>query len=1593
MPRFRHPWLVVAWVACPAVLALPAPATAQPPPPPREVQADENTPVIQLPTDGRLKRKLDAAHDYLAEQAWGEAARLLQSLLDAERDSFVAGKDPNGKPSVTTVSVRAEAGRLLATMPPKGREQYEQLYGKAAAALVKEAQDKKDPALLAQTVRRFLYTRAGALALRLLASHHLAAGNLALAANSFAVLLERQEPKEWTAETLYEATLAFRRAGDRAHAAVTWKQLQGKAEGGKLRIGDRTQTLAEWEADLDGSPPPAAGNDKDWPVYRGGPGRSNEGSGDKPFMVKDWAYPTIKEEDTRHLVDSAVKMAEGRGLPVLPAFSPVAADGKVIYRDYWGLHLRDLHTGKIIWESDSRYSIDRLLSEDGGSKQQYVTTWAQMYLQMARPGVLFENSVVGTLSTDASRVYAVEDLYLPPPNLGMPWNGPVVMPNQFQHTYGVLRDAVFANTLNAYSLHTGKLVWEDAAATAAGERGQPDKEKAQPDNPSPGLRPFIPDVKPPKKEKENRDERIPEEGYFLGPPLPLDGKLYVLKQLNQELRLVCLEPKRGELQWTQPLATLQTKLSQDVNRRTWAAHLAYGEGILVCPTNAGMLLGVDLLSHSVAWAHPYRENGQAPVPNPVHPMIRRGMMMPVGNNLPEWKVTAPVVQDGRVVFTAPDGSSVRCLNLRDGSLVWKANRTDDDLYLGGVARGKVLIVGKRECRALTIADGSKAWQTTTGLPSGQGVFGGSFYYLPLKEGRNREPEVCALDIDTGRDVAHARSRQKELPGNLVLCDGKVISQTVDEVAAFPQLRVKIGQMNARIARNPQDPVGLAERAELRLDNGDLAGAITDLRAALKNDPPPQTRAKARAQLYDTLTEFLRDHFDAAEPYLKDYEELCKVEVAPDASPEERQQAAEEQQRRRGNYLGLVARGREAQGQLTEALQGYLDFAEQGSKKELVSILDEKAVRAPADVWAHGRISAMLARANPEQQRALTEEIARKWQAVREDKDIARLRTFVRLFGSAGATGRGARLLLAERLGKDRYLPEAERELLILRRQSDDPVMAARATETLARLMARHGLMPDAAHYYRVLGREFPRVVVRDGKTGADLLNDLATDKRFLPYVQEPDPASGRVRKVHLQTENGMFQPGQVLFGFEAEGNVLPFFRRYRVGLDPNLHNFRLVDRETNEVAWQAPLTRTQFFNFAGQQGQQPGGQAPRYTFETVGHVIVLPVGHMVCGIDPVGRQVLWEQSLLGRPGTTPGGNISTHQDPKDGSVQILFQDGFIMRLGQCGPAAPSYVCLQTRDGLLALDPLTGQTLWTRNDVRARAHLFGDDQYVYLVEMSAEGNPVGTRAFRASDGVTARDVPEFTAAYQNRQRLDGRRVLASETQEQKLLVRLYDIPTGKDVWKKECPAGTLVVHCEEPHLGALLEPDGTLTALDLRTAREVLKAHVAPKDFAQALGVSLVRDETQYYLLINGPRDSNVNPWGPISNFQPGTGYRCLPVNGKVYAFDAGTGKVSWSTLELPQQMLVLEQFRELPVLLFTTRINRMANGRFGGMAVNGAALTVLNKRTGKYLADEQNLNAQQFHTFHADLSAGKIELVGYNLKVTLTLEPAKAPGR
>jgi outer membrane protein assembly factor BamB len=1582
---------------------------------------------LTLPTDPKKKRKLEAVRDYIKSEDWETVAKEVQDLLDMSSDVFVQMpvKQPDGKEVDTLVGIRVAANRLLAGLPRDkpgaGLDVYNQMHKVTAKTLLTQAITDGDRQKFADVAQRFLWTEAGAEAAERLATILLDRGDFMAAAQAFDRLIQRDGLEKLDPLTLYKAAIAFNRGNskeDKENRDKVWKQIHAKAPEG-LTIGGQTVALEDAQKYLERIRGGVNVSIKDWPMVGGNPSRNGQGVGDRAFMTARWRY-SLFGSDTGQVKrwingddGSAVRSLERKGEAVVPAFTPVTAtvtgtDGKektlLIYRDYDGVSAVALKTGKREWISRSPWSLEGMVKD--GQKGPTLSTWVQQFIQHSKPDVLIENSTVGTMSSDGNRVYLIDDLQVPPfffqqPN--NPWGG---MPQPGTGVNNFVKAGVESNKLQAFSIGSGKLYWELGGAKATEDDGR-------------GLKHDF------------------KDSHFLGAPLCLGGKLYFLNEQKELIRLVCLDtgklpakdPQAKDIDeavvWVQPLGTAKEKLLSDYARRINATHIAYGEGTLVCPTNAGVVLGVDLLTHSLLWAHTYAD-APPPQPQPDPYGGMRGGIRPIQPqpNAPiatDWKASPPIIADGKVVFTAPDGPEMRCLNLRNGAQVWGLKRSDGDVYLGGVFAGRVIIVGKKDVRALSLDDARELWRVPTGMPSGRGVASGNVYYVPLKDAgfsdKDRGPGIFAIDVERGKVVAQTRSKKDprtgavEVPGNLTFFDGEVVSQSASEVVAYPQLKVKLELMNELLAKNPNDPQGLFERGELRLDQGERAGAVEDLRAALANGPAKDLKTRAETKLFDAMTELLQDDFSSGEKYLTEYAKLCTVAGGDDA--------AKETQRRKANYLCLVAKGREDQGKLMEALDAYLDFGSlPTAQDELLSVVTEPAVKARPDVWARGRIKAMLERSAPEQRKPLEEAIAGKWNRVKDSGDLEQLRHFVSMFGDTAAIGKEGQLYLAERLmerpGKADML-DAETQFLKLA-NDDDPAFVARALDGLARLCTRKGELEDAYRYYQTLKVRFPDREVRDGKTGTQLLDNLATDKRFLQYMDEPgDPVAKRKYKGELERDKNFNPQSQhLIFTFEPLNDPLPALKHLRVAMNTGTNHFKLVDRRDGKEQVSVPVSENfnQFMfptqNMAMNPGFAPfpGGnmnnqvQPNRFGYHSVGHLVVANVGQYLVAVDAVTHRKLWDRNLLGDHG--PSGGLQYHA--ADETLQTMFADGHFMTVAQGGPVEAGYVSLLTREGLLALDPLTGKTLWVRSDVSTRCRLFGDDRHIYLVELNGDGTASTTRAFRAQDGASV-PVPNFAALYQKKERVIGREMLVADNQSTGLNLRLYDVHTGKDLWSQKFPTGTTVLHSEDPDLAGVLSPDGHATVVSLSRRKVVMGCILSAEHMKNLKQAHMLADAQSVYIALNttDPANPNNDAW---ENLQSNTGLRDVPVNGFVYAFDRRTSRIKWAN-EVRNQKMVLEQYREMPVLLFTARyqpgVNMAGMWRQPNQAFGDVYIEAYDKATGKLFyrmptkgEATMGQNYQLVYAVNHDAANSRIEMIANNYKLTISPEgeatTAKAGG-
>ncbi len=1495
------------------------PPQPQPPPPP--VTGGPAT----LPQDRVGARKLAAIREYIKTQSWTEVTRALQNLLDEGEDSFqrIEETDGDGKTVVRWASVRDEADRMLGALPPAGREVYRLRNESAAEALFKDARARNDVAALTDLVCRFRYTRAGDQALILLAVQELDRGHADVAALCFRRLLADGHGDRPPA-LLFRAALAYQAVGDKVEAERLWGEIARRG-GGSLRLGGSQVKLDQARAEFErwGK----AGELSDWPLFRGNARRESAAAGGEPVLEPRWQRPLTKSEVVR------TWRAEAPA-DLLPPAMPIAVAGRLYYRSFTGLHAIDLASGRDAWHTASPLGLETALSDPGRKVQ--LDDWQRRHRAENHTFLPFINSTTGTLSSDGRRLFAVEDLPLTPPTVFVQQ----LLAGQ-SRPLGPLKDFLYHNRLRALDLGTGNVLWETGGRSA---RGRP-----------PG--PL-------------------EDAFFLSAPLPLAGGLFVLVDQKKELRLVCLDPAHGTLRWSQALAVTPESPMLELRRRLCASHLAYGEGVLVCPTGAGLVLAFDPMTRNLLWAHSYR--GAA------SPEEEAATLDPTA--LPNaWHGAAPLVQDGCLVLAAPDSPAVECLQLRDGKVLWTEKRDVEDLYVGCATDDKVLIVGRTGCRALKLRTGELLWRYETGAPSGLGVLSGKTYYLPLMAGA-----VLALDLSAPQQSARLECRSGGPPGNLLFHDGELISQATLTLMAYPQVGALQSRLAEQLARTPRDPVARFERGRLRLDRGNIAGAVEDLRVTLEQDS--EVKVPAQAALFSALTQWLRRDFAASEHCLVEYRALCRVAIPADASPERRQELRTEERRRLQNYYSLVARGREAQGRPANAFRAYLDLLTITEGGSLLPCPEDPALGLRSDVWAARELAGLWARSSHEGRAALRAAIEEQSRAL-EGPSLARFADLTaELPDAAGASGRGLRVRFqeaeAETARRSDLLPVLLR-LTALEQQVRDPALAARLLLARARLLLRHGQVEDAAACYQRLGVEYGKVVLPDGRSGATHLADAHSDRRLLAAF---DP-------LQLAPKSGHWIPSQVRGHFPvrpgempplpdylpSDPDTAPSCRRLRFFLELNVGRLTVTGPE-GRAGWSVMLPMT---GVPGPLVENCMG------YRIIGHLAVVHAGPLVVGLDLLDHRVRWTRNLLtdlplaraNNVRNTPAGTASTFE------VVVAETERVLQRAGLVGPAFPDTLYLQTPQGLAAVDPATGQPRWQRAEPGPLLQVFGDTTHLCLVDCAAEameglGSVRSFKVLRHADGVAVpvADCREMCAGFK---RAVGTGLLLQEGEAKEgLTLRLYDPLTGKDRWRQKFPAESHFLDTPTaPHLFAIAAPDGVVTVVDLRAGREVTRLQLQASHVAELVGGTLLLDAAHFYVVLqmppnpDAPPANGLNPWF-------GMGLDSVSINGPLYAFHRSNGRQHWMALVTNQNLLV-GRADPSPLFLCATVSKRPGSGP--QQMATWLALQAVDKNTGKVtMFPPESAHVPQLDTFHAlrvDPGAGTVDLVGVNWIWRHTLSP------
>ncbi len=791
-----------------------------------DVDAELGIDGVFLPPDRAAKRRLEAAQELLDKERYGEAVRLLGSLLGNPEDFFY--RSVPAEPVYR--SLKAEASRLVAALPEAGRESYELEYGAHARLMLKEALERGDANALENIARQYIFTSAGQEATFLLGRHHLDHDRPAAAAMCF----ERLHDLGTTSQRLEPAlslslAMSWLRASqpDRARSALL--RLKRSLPGGDVIVGgkkvrwfrDDTQAMAWIDETFGPQQSSTFDLSRQWALFRGNESRTGQTQGSRPLLNVRWRQRTTDDRLVEKFVDKVRQDYLGQEIVAMPGFHPLAVDDVVLMRTTFALQAVDFETGKLVWRyAEDDDSLDQFLKVGStpkpGRNAQILSGLDQR---------VWEDAVYGTLSSDGANVYYIQDLGLGVS--GSPLR--TVLPNGRQ----VMVNSRSTNRLAARELRTqGKLKWEVGGVDGG------DEPKLAGD--------ILPWPAAPIAGATVRFGGNPRTG---NPPcgsVARDGRAGLVAATGRCRSL-------GHARFASPQCRRNSQLCR---RRIGVSHVGRrrGGGRSGHPL-AG--LGLSIPTFSARSSRSLQRSA-------FRDLSRFGR-----RTNEHWVDATITIADDRVLVTPVESDQIYCLDLASGKELWKRDR-DDNLYVACIHDGRVVLVGRDKVTALGLANGEPAGPgielPVGSMPSGRGFYNGKEYYLPLTTA-----EVAQIDLTTARIVERARSHSGAIPGNLICFRDAIISQGPDYVDAYYQLDSLKQDIARRLTKSPADPQALAALAAVKLDEESLNEAVELLEQSYALDANETTRE----QLVEAMLEGLRIDFDAHRERLDTLEKLIE----------------------------------------------------------------------------------------------------------------------------------------------------------------------------------------------------------------------------------------------------------------------------------------------------------------------------------------------------------------------------------------------------------------------------------------------------------------------------------------------------------------------------------------------------------------------------------------------------------------------------------------------------------------------------------------------------------------------------------------------
>lgn len=1373
-----------------------------------------------------LQQRMSEAEKAIEDSRYNEAVISLGDLLSRvtvegdeddllNQDFFLDASESRLVGTPFNQSFKNKVRDMIGGLPPAALETYELRYGPAARKMLEQAASTRDWGSVREVRRRYFHTQAGYDASWLLAQHEMLEGHPIAAS----VLLDDVVDVPRAVNRLGNGVLVLHAAACKLAKRKLPAALVG-VSGSAARItidgveqgGPADGEISDWLEQFYGTTEKLVkGQLGEYRIFNASENRNGASSGQMPLSNVRWQLDTTVSPKQQRLVNELTRVMEGSDQMPPPSWVPLRVGNQLLMRTTEYLVGVDYRTGKRVWlhpwskasEGDETREANARMSPVGGQASQLTEFLKQR---------VWNDLPYGQVTSDGERVYVLEGLKKvnPPRNFGFMGGGVV---------------ASGGNSLVALELESeGILKWFQ------GVRAGPDSPLA--------------------------------DAFFLGPPLPLEGRLYVMCELAGDILLLCLDPLTGKEIWRQQLVSSEFgTVSRDSIRRVAGAMLSYQDGVLICPTGAGAMVAVNLGDRTLRWGVNYQRNS-------VQTRYVQRATVSSDQLLKRWFTGTAMISDLSVLVTPVETDRLFGINLLTGKPLFNKQTRIDMRYLAGIRGENFFVVGPREMRAYKLADGSSVWKTKSGMfaagqqVSGQGVFGDGFYLLPTNT-----QEIVQVSLEDGA-VTDRRVTNYEL-GNMIAVDGEVITQGPTKLSVAFGEATLAPMVERMLEEDPDNFDALVRKSELLIQAGDFNEALKLLGKARLAQPEND---EVRVLSVSGMLAKFREQGSFSPEQIEQLGMLIDRPVQMAEFTALRLEAA------------AAAKDDELAPRLFLDLSALLasEFAADDTAEE---VLGDQKQSCLVDAWFNGRLREYLSNAGPDVndyfETLLQAHLeARGTQATTAEASERIQRMLTHFDGMQAAEA--LRTVLDER-----YRRSQEPHLLEM-----NALGHFQASPAGMRQLSSQRLLMLANAY--ATGK-MPRNVL-------DVLREL--DTRSNEFSEEDSKALEDLRSTAEKAVLEKPWPSEVQSRWSGKNNRSRFssVNRGQLGLElqagEQFSGYQVI-ASSSGITLQGPEGVARTLPLFGRSSTRVYGVKPLRAMVSGGVMILQTTTHLFA-VDlgkfykPSSDVILWSRELSGAGGKEL--KMETTASPfgdQIGSVRLDSTNMSERPEYRVGPVLGDRVIVLRGGELTAIHLQTGAQIWQRNAAPKSGLILSDGERIAVVSSTNKE----TVFFDIADG---RELDRTPFEFGDLWRSAGENVLCyQQTEEDNVFdVRLVNPFTGKVLLSQRANAGTksnkestatpFISRFFSAHYLLMMSPVGETFIWNLRDGRESVRKQLEPQEKLEKVRVLHLRDLA---VVISSDAVPAVGPGKP--RIETATGLTHHSVN-HAFAFSLRDGSLEWS---------------------------------------------------------------------------------------------------